>query len=316
MLRTILTSNIEEAAGFIRSGEVVAFPTETVYGLGADALNAVAIQKLFQAKRRPSDNPMIVHVSDPSEIDGIGSNIPKSAIRLIEAFFPGPLTLVLTRDPRIPEVVSAGLTTVGVRMPDHPIAREFLRACGRPVVAPSANVSGRPSPTTWQSVFEDLDGRISCILKADPTRVGLESTVVDCTDKVPVVLRTGSITLGQLQSVEPGAVLGRANDAAMGRSPGTRHRHYAPTASVVLIDHPSDMAPDANAAYIGLAAHPDPESLVGYSVAADIESYARRLFEFFRECDRRGVETIYCQSVRREGLGAALMDRIHRAVER
>lgn len=314
MIPTVLTSSVDRAARFIRAGRVVAFPTETVYGLGADATNESAVQEIFEAKRRPVDNPLIVHIADMTDVEKAVTSVPDHARRLMDLFFPGPLTLVLPRNPHIPEIVSAGLPTIGIRMPDHPTALAFIRACRVPVAAPSANVSGRPSPTTWESVQEDLDGRIACILKDDPTHVGLESTVVDCTGEHPIVLRTGGVTIDQMREVVPGTVMSGSGDSALRRSPGTRHRHYSPVARVVIVDGLSEIPLASGTAFIGFSADPDPNRFIKAFNASDLGAYARRLFEFFRECDRAGVETIYCQRVPRKGIGAALMDRIERAV--
>jgi len=310
-------AGLDRAAALIREGGLVAFPTETVYGLGADAFNSKAIAKVFAAKRRPADNPLIAHVAELSQIALLTTKITSAAERFIERFFPGPLTLVLPKSERVPEVASAGLDTIGVRMPRHPMAREFLRACGVPVVAPSANLSGRPSPTTWQAVSDDMDTRISCILKGEQTEVGLESTVVDCTGRVPVLLRAGALSLEELRLIVPATRL-RPNDATEARSPGLRHRHYSPAARVVVVFQPTDAAPAPDAAYIGLDA-PSPAAAKIFRrvlVCRNVEEYARSLFHFFRRCDADGVRIIYCQSVEEAGLGLALMDRINRAARR
>jgi len=248
-----------------------------------------------------------------SQIDLLATKVTSAAEKFIEAFFPGPLTLVLPKREAVPSIASAGLDTIGVRMPRHPAAQEFLRACSVPVVAPSANLSGRPSPTTWQAVRDDLDGRISCILKGDQTEVGLESTVIDCTGRAPVLLRAGAITLEELRAVVPATRLG-SNDVTEARSPGLKHRHYSPTARVVVVQS-ADAAPANDAAYIGIDAL-SPAAAKIFSqvlVCRNIEEYARSLFHFFRRCDAAGVKIIYCQSVREDGLGLALMDRIKRA---
>ncbi len=315
-MKTILTRSPQKAAHFITEGEVVAFPTETVYGLGADAFNAEAIAKVFAAKRRPADNPLIAHIAELAQINLLATKVTSAAEKFIEAFFPGPLTLVLPKREAVPDIASAGLDTIGVRMPRHPTTREFLRACGVPVVAPSANLSGKPSPTTWQAVRDDLDGRISCILKGDQTEVGLESTVVNCTGQRPVLLRAGAITLEELRRIVPATCL-RTNDATEARSPGLKHRHYSPTARVVVA-RSADAAPASDAAYIGLDA-PSPAAAKIFSrvlVCRNVEEYARSLFHFFRRCDAAGVKIICCQSVEEAGLGLALMDRINRATQR
>lgn len=303
-----------EAAEFIKHGGIVAFPTETVYGLGASVFNEQAIMKVFQAKRRPADNPLIAHISSMSQLGDLANDISDDAKKLIDAFFPGPLTLVLLRSEQVPAIATAGLDTVGVRMPANSLAREFIAAGGVPLVAPSANISGRPSPTTWQAVLEDMDGRIDCILRGEPTEIGIESTVVDCTGARPVLLRLGSVSLEQLRAVVPGTVL--ASDPSLARrSPGLRHKHYSPAAKVVIVTEPGDIADRVDAsAYIGL--HPAERTFALVRVCSDVEEYARSVFEFFRECDRRKIDTIYCESVPRTGIGAALMDRIRRAAER
>ena len=193
-MKTISTTNPTEAAEFIKNGGLVAFPTETVYGLGADVFDVKAIEKIFVAKGRPSDNPLIAHVAEKDQINLLVSEITDSAEKFIKAFFPAALTLVLPKSARVPLIATANLPTIGVRMPRHDLAREFLKECGVPLVAPSANLSGKPSPTTWQAVFEDLNRRIDCILQGEQTEIGVESTVVDCTGEKPVVLRVGSVS--------------------------------------------------------------------------------------------------------------------------
>ncbi len=331
---TLVTKTPLRAAEWICSGEVAAFPTETVYGLGADATNPSAVNKIYQAKRRPSDNPLIVHVSALEWVDEIAHSITEEARSLMAAFFPGPLTLVLTRSKHIPAQVTAGLDTVGVRMPDNDVAQAFIEACGCPVAAPSANLSGRPSPTTWQAVFQDLSGRIPCILTGEDSRVGIESTVVDCTGRRPVILRPGAVTDEMLCAVVP-ATIGSSRRIASARvasarvptesgtsgteaprSPGMRHRHYAPKATVRLVGSPMNVPADSAAAYIGMMRHPQPESL-GYCLHPDdVETYARDLFSFFRSCDERGIVTIYCQKPEPEWIGLAVLDRLERAEKR
>ncbi|HWQ33537.1 MAG TPA: L-threonylcarbamoyladenylate synthase [Blastocatellia bacterium] len=314
-MKTELTESVQRAAQFIRRGEVVAFPTETVYGLGADVFDETAIGRIFAAKGRPADNPLIVHIAALAQLSLVAREVPLVARQFIAAFFPGPLTLVLPRAEAVPLAVTAGLETVGVRMPRHPVAREFLKACGVPVAAPSANLSGRPSPTTWAAVYADLAGRISCILKGDQSEVGLESTVVDCTGAVPVVLRAGAITLEQLRAVIPSTRLSDKGDVALPKSPGMKYRHYAPQARVIITAQPQHAASQRDAAYIGLEAHPQAAEFALHRVCTSVEEYARALFDFFRQCDAAGVAVIYCQAVAESGLGLALMDRIRRAAE-
>jgi L-threonylcarbamoyladenylate synthase len=239
----------------------------------------------------------------------------ENARKLIDAFFPGPLTLVLEKTDGVPTIATAGLETIGIRMPANQLANRFIAACGVPVVAPSANLSGRPSPTTWQAVLEDLDGRIDCILQGPETDIGLESTVVDCTGETPVLLRLGAVSLAQLQRVVAETRRADPDSTSLERSPGLRHQHYAPRADVRLVDPRSEILDLRSAAYIGLT--PPGQSFAVERVCESVQDYAHSLFEFFRECDRRRIETIYCEAVDENvGLGAALMDRVRRAAAR
>ncbi|MXW64980.1 MAG: threonylcarbamoyl-AMP synthase [Bacteroidetes bacterium SB0662_bin_6] len=318
-MKTIVTDSPEEAASFIRSGETAAFPTETVYGLGADAFNTVAVRKIFEAKGRPTDNPLIAHIADVGEVDQIADFSSMVAQRLAERFFPGPLTLVLPKRPDVPPVVTAGLDTIAVRAPEHKMARALLRACARPVAAPSANRSGRPSPTTWQAVLEDLDGRIPCVLRGKPSIVGLESTVIDCTTDIPRVLRLGGVSLEALREVVPDMQGPQNNPVGVPRSPGLRHRHYAPTARVILVDKAPSSPPREKAGYIGMESPGEDtqsSSEKGWHLVERVatpQAYAHHLFDFMRRCDAAEVETIYCQTVEPTGIGAAIMDRLQRA---
>ncbi|MEM6646721.1 MAG: L-threonylcarbamoyladenylate synthase [Bacteroidota bacterium] len=313
---TQLTTDPAEAAALLRDGGVVAFPTETVYGLGADALNPDAVARIFTAKGRPADNPLIVHVAEIDAIRAVTSVLPSVAEAFIEAFFPGPLTLILPKATSVPGAVTAGLNTVGVRMPDHALALDFLRACATPVAAPSANRSGRPSPTTWPAVQHDLDGRIDAILQGDLARVGLESTVLDCTGEAPVILRAGAVTLEMLRHVAPATKYAHAASDALQRSPGTRYRHYAPDAIVRLVDTPHHGEADPMHGYIGLTAPAAPQAWGLCHTCTDVADYGHRLYETLREADRRGLSTVYCQRVSEDDLGRALMDRLQRAAAR
>lgn len=315
-VHTVRTASPDEAAAWIRRGGLVAFPTETVYGLGADAFHPKAVATIFAAKGRPQDNPLIVHVAAREHVARVARRVPPAARTLMDAFFPGPLTLILPKHPDVPDAVTAGLDTVGVRMPRHPIAQAFLKACGTPVAAPSANRSGRPSPTTWHAVADDLDGRIPCILMGDRTDAGVESTVVDCTQTPPAILRPGAISMEALQAALPAVGIRPPSDETAARSPGTRHRHYAPTAHVHLVEHPHDVSDPAEAAYIGLDAPEARDAFVRCYVAEDVEDYAHALFHFFRQSDAAGCDVIYAQVVSDAGWGRALNDRLHRAAER
>jgi L-threonylcarbamoyladenylate synthase len=321
-------------------GKLVAFPTETVYGLGADALNPAAVKRIFEAKGRPSDNPLIAHIASLEELTQLVREVSPLAKLLMERFWPGPLTLVMDKDRDLPDDLTAGLDTVAVRMPEDPIALDLILRVGRPIVAPSANRSGRPSATTWESVLIDLDGRIDGVLCGPPTRIGLESTVVDTTTDEPIILRHGAITQEMIQRVWSSC---RSSSSHLGpisgsnvpspaevpldfarRSPGTRHRHYQPKARVVLFDSIDQLGELPRAVGIlGIAPMNDILAIesdlsekypgVKLCVCSSLDDYAGRLFEFFRECDFENVPTIYCQRVELSGLGRAIMDRLDRA---
>lgn len=311
-MQTVLTVSPAEAAEFVRRGGVVAFPTETVYGLGANVFDEQAIAKVFAAKQRPNDNPLIAHVGRVEQIESLVSEIGDAAQKFIEAFFPAPLTLVLPKAKSVPLVATANLETIGVRMPQNDLALEFLRNCDAPVVAPSANLSGKPSPTTWQAVFEDLNGRIDCILQGESTEIGIESTVLDCTAKIPLVLRSGAVTLEQLQKIEPRTRLYKTSQTETPKSPGLKHRHYSPRAKVVLVQSSKFKIQNSEtSAFIGLNKREGKFKLI--KICASVEDYAHSVFDFFRRCDRENVETIYSETVEEKGIGLALMDRLKRA---
>ena len=312
-MKTVLTTSPAEAAGFIKRGGFVAFPTETVYGLGANVFDENAIARIFEAKGRPSDNPLIAHVGALEDINSLVAEVTDSARKFIDAFFPAPLTVVLPKSARIPLIATANLETIGVRMPRNDLAREFLRACGTPLVAPSANLSGKPSPTSWEAVFEDLDGRIDCILQGEATEIGLESTVVDCTGEFPLVLRSGAVTLEDLRRIVPETEVYKLKTGEAARSPGLKHRHYSPRARVVLTNGKRKTENGKLKAFIGL--NLPPGKFDSIKICASVEDYAHAVFDFFRQCDRAGVVEIYCQTVEENGIGAALMDRLKRAAE-
>ncbi len=328
-MRTIETeyltpADIDRAAALIAAGEIVAFATETVYGLGADSLNPTAIEKVFRAKGRPSNNPLIVHVHDASELERVVSQIPPIAKPWMDQLWPGPLTIVMPKHSSVPTAVSAGLETVGVRVPNHDFARELIRRSGQPIAAPSANRSGKPSATTWQAVAEDLDGWIAAIVCDDPSAIGLESTVVDATVDPPTILRQGGITLEQLRSITPSViVLDGSVPRETAASPGLLHRHYQPNAKIQLltsIDDHRDPILQASAdkglrmAYIGLQP-PHGNSWEMVHVCQTIEQYAAQLFDFFRQADRTGIDVICCQVPPSPGIGAAIQDRLRRAAQ-
>lgn len=311
-MQTYLTKSPEEASEFIKKGGLVAFPTETVYGLGASVFNEGAVRRIFEAKKRPADNPLIAHIGFQEQISLLASRVTSTALLLIEKFFPGPLTVVLPKTDNVPLVATAGLDTIGIRMPRHELALKFLRLCQVPVCAPSANLSGKPSPTNWEAVYEDLNGRIDCILQGEVTDIGLESTVVDCTSDEALVLRLGAISLEDLKAVLPNVKVysPKANEPV--RSPGLRHRHYAPEASVFLISSLDEAEEEkCTKAFIGL--HEPKGDFLLKKVCASVEEYAHELYAFLRECDRLRVEKVFCEVVPETGIGAALMDRLRRA---
>lgn len=317
-MKTIVTSSIKKAAGAIKSGNLAAFPTETVYGLGANALDSRAVKKIFIAKGRPSDNPLIVHVYSKKQVGQVAGKITPLAKKIMDRLFPGPISVVVRKSPLVPKEVTGGLDTVCVRMPSLGITRRFLKECGVPVAAPSANLSGRPSPTTYGHVLDDLDGRIRVILKGPPARHGLESTVVDCTGKVPRILRAGSTPAEKIMEAagisSPNVSRARRGKAKRALAPGMKYRHYAPNGKVEIVKSPAGIPKNAKKwAYIGLSRPKTSRGCVKCVIVAGKEAYARKLFAFLRECDRLGAERIYCQEVGESGQGMAIMERLFKA---
>ena len=311
-MQTILTTSPLEAAEIIKNGGLVAFPTETVYGLGANVFDENAVRNIFKAKGRPSDNPLIAHIGEIEQINLLVAEITESAQKFIEAFFPAPLTIVLPKSEKVPLIATANLDTIGVRMPKNKSAREFLQACKYPVAAPSANLSGKPSPTTWEAVYEDLNGKIDCILQGEMTEIGLESTVVDCTSETPLVLRSGGISLEELQNIVPQTKLYQLKENEAVRSPGLKHKHYSPTAKVILVaNYELQITNYENSAFIGINKPQNDFDLV--KICSSIEDYAHSVFAFFRECDAKNIKIIYCETAEETGIGLALMDRLKRA---
>ena len=305
------------AAALLRSGALVAFPTETVYGLGARAYDAAAARRVYRAKGRPSDNPLIVHVSDENMLAEVVLRVTPLARRLIDAFWPGPLTLILEKSARVPSAVTAGSSTVAVRCPGHPAARALIRALGEPIAAPSANRSGRPSPTTAAHVLRDLRGKIPLILDGGPCRKGLESAIVDARGKRPVLLRHGTITGAQIAraAAAPLAEAGPSAPAA----PGTRHRHYAPSCKVILVPPAMVRRGGRTLGSSGLVhrtAWPGKKPAFAQRVKGGTAAYARELFAALRAAENAGVRTLYVETVDDDGVGRAVMDRLRRAARR
>jgi len=324
---------VREAAKLLQNGEVVAFPTETVYGLGANALDEQAVRKIFSVKGRPADNPLIVHVASPEAAEPLCHVTPEARL-LMERFWPGPLTLLLEKKPVIPAVTNAGLKSVAMRMPDHSVAQKLLRACGVPVAAPSANRSGRPSPTAAQHVLEDLDGEIPMILDGGECKVGLESTVLDLTGPHPTIVRPGYVTREMLSAVLPGVQVAdsamrplRRDETAV--SPGMRHRHYAPRGELTLVSGEADRVEAAGKRLYReaeargeraclLIADERRERYEGFDTyvlgsLSEPETIAHALFAALRRMDELGVEVILCEAMDTTGIGLAIMNRLYRA---
>ncbi len=316
------------AAEIIKRGGLVAMPTETVYGLGASALNERAAARIFEVKGRPADNPLIIHVASAGELEKWCVNIPPSAYLLAGAFWPGPLTLLLERNAIIPDIVTAGLKTVAVRCPDHRLALELIRLAGVPVAAPSANTSGKPSPTAARHVLQDLCGKIEAVLDGGGCRVGLESTIIDLTCSPPRILRPGGVTREQLAAVlgEVEVDAGLLGSGEKPRAPGMKYRHYAPQADVIIV-RGDDAArifdyinsrPDEGAAVLcfdGEERYVKSKICLAYGSEREPSTLAERLFACLRELDREDIKTIYarCPSEDEGGVGFAVANRLKKA---
>jgi len=324
---------INRAGDIIRSGGLVAFPTETVYGLGGDALSAASAAAIYSAKGRPSDNPLIVHISDLDSIKRIVRGMPDAAYRLAERFWPGPLTMILEKSDEVPSATTGGLDTVAVRFPSDPVAQAFIQAAGGYVAAPSANLSGKPSPTSSKYVIQDMDGRIDMILCGDDSRIGLESTIVDLTEERPVILRPGYVTLDMIREVLPDTVVDSAlirDDSDLRpKAPGMKYRHYAPQGELVVVKG----APDRVISYISEKTAEDSSSghrtgviapdsdlarymadvKLGTGDAGDSEACAHRLFDLLRRMDDESVDRIYAVGLAGGGLDDAIMNRLLKA---
>ena len=323
------TASLSLAAKILRSGGTVAFATETVYGLGANALDAAAVEKIFVAKQRPSWDPLIVHIADRAMLTLLVRDVPEPARLLIERFWPGPLTLLLPKQASVPDSVTAGRPRVAVRMPAHPVARALIRVAAVPVAAPSANLFGHPSPTTAAHVLADLDGRIDAVVDSGPAECGLESTVLDVCETPCVLYRPGAITLAQIQQVWPRAVAygqtSRSEPPGAQPSPGVSTRHYAPRARLVLAESRNRLeAAVAEARKYGRVgvmlpqgdAVPEAAEVFDWGRWESKEELGRRLFAGLRALDDAGVEVIVCPMPGGEGLGAAIRDRLQRAARR
>ena len=324
---------LREAGRILQNGGLVAFPTETVYGLGGNALNPDASRKIYAAKGRPSDNPLIVHIADMDDLPAIVREIPDGAKKLAEAYWPGPLTMIFQKSDMVPLETTGGLESVAVRFPSHRIARELIRCAGGYVAAPSANTSGRPSPTLASHVAEDLGERIDMIIDGGQVEIGLESTIVDFTEEVPVILRPGYLNRQMLESVigrvrtDPGIL--SENSGVRPKAPGMRYRHYAPRAELAVVEGTEQAVPEkirslvrektARGFRVGVICTEETKSLYpdgevrSIGQRAEEETIARHLYQVLREFDASGVEYIYSESFFTPRMGQAIMNRLLKA---
>lgn len=325
---------MKEAGELITAGELVAFPTETVYGLGGDALHPDAAKKIYEAKGRPSDNPLIIHIAEVSDLDRVGKDVPPQAKKLAEAFWPGPLTMIVWKKDEVPFATTGGLNTVAVRMPDHPVALELIRCSGKLIAAPSANTSGRPSPTEASHVMGDLEGRIAMVLDGGSVGIGIESTIIDLTEPIPMILRPGYITpemltevLGEEVIIDPGIIA--ADDTTKPKAPGMKYKHYAPKADMIIVDGEREavikkinvLTKDAHdagkkAAVIATEETKDDytaDVVLNIGAREDEDSIARHMYKILRDCDKLEVEVIFSESFKTPRIGQAIMNRLLKA---
>lgn len=317
--------DLHEAAKLIKAGELVAFPTETVYGLGANALDGQAVAKIFTAKGRPQDNPLIVHVANVEQLKDLVKDVPDYVYKLIAEFSPGPVTYILPAAEQIPQEVTAGLATVGIRIPDHSVAHRFLNQVAFPVAAPSANTSGKPSPTSANHVYEDLSGKISGIIDGGKVGVGLESTVIDCTGSIPVILRPGVVTAGMLANClqEDIADFISSEGESTPRAPGMKYRHYAPEMSLVLVGNGparvQAVIDEANEAgkrvtlFARKALLEKVSDIDTICLSDDLADIARNLYDYLRMFTSTERDLLLFEEMPKEGIGIALMNRLEKA---
>lgn len=310
--------SIRRAGRIITSGGLVAFPTETVYGLGCDAMNAEAAAKVFEAKQRPQFDPLIVHIADLTQLEMVIASLPAVGQRLIDAFWPGPLTLVLPKQPAIPDLITAGLSTVAVRMPNHPVAQSLIREAGTPIAAPSANLFGYVSPTTAQHVAAGLGNTVDLILDDGPCPIGVESTIVSLAGSQPELLRPGSITIEQLSSIV-GSIRQSLSVNHTPIAPGQLSRHYATQTPLTVLASAGARPILKDGVRAGLLIHSHPRDTDDHFAAVevlsstgDLREAARHLFAALRRLDSLGLDRIYAEPCQEKGLGVAIMDRLHR----
>lgn len=319
--------DIEQAGLILREGGLVAIPTETVYGLGANALDAHAVTRIFEAKGRPQDNPLIVHIAEFGQLCPLVRHVPESAELLADHYWPGPLTIILPKADCIPQETSGGLDTVAVRFPSHPVAQAIIRAAGVPIAAPSANLSGKPSPTTAQHVLDDMDGKIEMIIDGGECSVGVESTVLTLAGDHPVLLRPGGISIEQIRELLPDAqvdpaVVHKLEEGRTAASPGMKYKHYAPLARVIVVDGSKQQYIDyvnshAKEDVWALCFEEDQDKLkvpvLCYGAQLDSGAQARHLFDALRRFDELGAKTVYAHCPDRSGVGLAVYNRLIRA---
>lgn len=330
ILREITKENMSLAGKIIREGGIVAFPTETVYGLGASAYDENAVKKIYSAKGRPSDNPLIVHISDVSEVKKVAREIPENAKKLLSRFAPGPFTLILKKQPNIPDTVTAGLDTVGVRIPSNPIAREFIKMAGVPVAAPSANLSGKPSPTKAEHVIVDMLGRVDAIICGEESDVGVESTIIDVTGDVPIILRPGGITLEDvIKTCGCGAVdknvLEGVSENEQPKCPGMKYKHYAPNADVTVVEGDSENAVKKileltkkvrkGGKKVGVLASADDvfEADCYIFEGKNNSEFASVLFDALREFDNQNADVVFAQLSMKDEMELAVKNRLYKS---
>lgn len=318
--------DILTAAQLLKNGALVALPTETVYGLGANALDEEAVKSIFAAKGRPQDNPLIVHISEFDEIYNLVEEVPESAKSLAVKYWPGPMTLILKKSKLVPDVVSAGLDTVAVRLPNHDVTRAIIKAAGVPVAAPSANLSGSPSPTTAQSVLDDMNGRIPLIVDGGACRIGVESTVISLTGEKPSILRPGGVTPEQISGVLgdvaiDDAVFHKISSSRKVASPGMKYKHYAPATKVVIVKGDSekyyDFLEKQSGNFGALCFEEDASKVnckyVSYGKESNSLSQSNRLFNALREVDSLGVDVVFARYPFEDGMGLAVLNRLLRS---
>ena len=314
---------IAAACEILKNGGVVGIPTETVYGLAASAYDPCAIAKIFEAKGRPQDNPLIVHIAKLDTLYEIASEVPNTALKLAQKFWPGPLTIVLSKNEKIPACVSAGLSTVAVRMPSHPIAREVILQSGLPLAAPSANISGSPSPTSANHVLTDLDGKINAVLMGNDCLVGVESTVITLAGEHPVLLRPGGVTLEQLREVLPDitvnkAVLSELEKGETAASPGMKYKHYAPKTEAYLVEGENFadfVNKKKNACAVCFLEESEKINLpkIVYGQKENPKTLAQNIFAVLRKVDKLDVKEVYIHAPEKSGIGLAVYNRLIRA---